>query len=226
MFKWQEAIDHLDLPAHRVLRLHQSQNQVQVALPGVPSQEAKAYVCAFSAKSGLKVTIALHLKSSNKIAFFFHRHDIAGRSAKELVQDALDYAESMGFSLSDTDYHLASASLQEKLWAESPLSKGFPPEGAIETPEEIDDIQDVANEPPDEPPAEVIELPLETLTEDVEEVVEVEDIESNLNDEPESAPERMEPAASESTANELSAETPRSPDNTLKENLGRLLASF
>lgn len=226
MFKWQEAIDHLDLPAHRVLRLHQSQNQVQVALPGVPSQEAKAYVCAFSTKSGLKVTIALHLKSNNIIAFFFHRHDIAGHSAKELVQEALDYAESMGFSLSDTDYHLASASQQEKLWAECPLSKGFPPEGAIENLEEIDDIQDVADAPADEPPAEVIELPPETLAEEVEEIVEVEEIESNLNDGPESAPESTEPSSSESAANELSAETPRSPDNTLKENLGRLLASF
>lgn len=226
MFKWQEAIDHLDLPAHRVLRLHQSQNQVQVALPGVPSQEAKAYVCAFSTKSGLKVTIALHLKSSNKIAFFFRLQDNTGRLAKELVQEALDYAESMGFSLSDTDYHLASASVQEKLWAECPLSKGFPPEETIENLEEIDDIQDVADDPPDEPLAEVIELPPETSPEEVEEIVEVEEIEINLNDEPESALESTEPSSSESSANEPSATTPLSPNNTLKENLGRLLASF
>lgn len=225
MFKWQEEVDHLDIPANRVLRLHRSLNEVQIALPGVPSQEATAYVCAFSAKAGLTVTIAMHLKSSQRIAFFFHRNADSGRSAKDLMSEALDYAESMGFSLADTDYHLASESRREEMWAECPLSKRLLKSETDEILEELDELPEEPAVEGDEEPA--VEVPDEIIEEVIEEIEEAYDeIELAVAEESSTENQVPNPLPNDAATTPFSPTATPAAENSLAEHLGRLLASF
>ena len=72
MFCWHKEIKCLDIPASQVFHLERSLSAVQVALPGLPSQEATAYLCVFSAEKGLRAALVLHLHTSQCLAFYLH----------------------------------------------------------------------------------------------------------------------------------------------------------
>lgn len=128
MFRWHKEIDRLDIPASQVLHLERSLSAVQVALPGLPSQEATAYLCAFAAGKGLRVTLVLHLHTSRRLAFYLHERAEAPRQeAGRLIEEGVLFAESMGFTLSDMDYRKLDIETREALWGSLPLKAGAEP---------------------------------------------------------------------------------------------------
>jgi hypothetical protein len=109
-----------------VLRLERSLGDVQVALPGLPAQDATAYLCGFAAGQGLRVAVALHLQQSGCLAFYLNDDgEIPRREAARVLTQALNFAESMGFMFGDMDIHLRSPEERLALWRSLPLYAGI-----------------------------------------------------------------------------------------------------
>jgi hypothetical protein len=128
MFRWHQEIKCLNIPASQVFHLERSLSAVQVALPGLPSQEATAYLCVFSAEKGLRVTLVLHLHTSQCLAFYLHEGaDAPQKVADRLIEEGLDFAESLGFMLSDVDYRKLDKQQRVFIWDSLPLKNGVEP---------------------------------------------------------------------------------------------------
>jgi hypothetical protein len=128
MFCWHKEITCLDIPASQVFHLERSLSAVQVALPGLPSQEATAYLCVFSAEKGLRAALVLHLHTSQCLAFYLHEGvDAPQKEAVRLIEEGLDFAESLGFMLSDVDYRKLDKQQRVFIWDSLPLKNGVEP---------------------------------------------------------------------------------------------------
>ena len=125
MFRLHKEMSRLDIPAQRVLRLERSLSDVQVAMPGLPAQEATAYLCGFVAGRGFRVAVVLHLHSSSLLAFYLNDDgEVSKRDGTRVYNQALGFAESMGFMFGDLDIHLKSLPERETLWKSVPLQSG------------------------------------------------------------------------------------------------------
>lgn len=125
MFHWRKEIVRLDIPASQVYHLERSLSAVQVALPGLPAQEATAYLCLFAAEKGLRVALVLHLHTSQCLAFYLHdRADAPQQEAARLIEEGHNFAESLGFMLSDVDYRKLGQQQRASLWGALPLKNG------------------------------------------------------------------------------------------------------
>lgn len=123
MFLWQREMDSLTIPARRVLRLQRSLNRIQVGMPGFPSQEATAYLCAFVAGQGIRVAVVLDLHASRKIAVYLNdQGEVPDRRAGSIFSEGVGFAESMGFMLNDMEFQKLSREERENLWSSLPLS--------------------------------------------------------------------------------------------------------
>jgi len=125
MFRWHQELERLNIPASQVLHLERSLSMVQVALPGLPSQEATAYLCVFAAGKGVRVALVLHLHTSHRLAFYMHEQEFApAQEAGRLIEEGILFAESMGFMLSDMDYRMLGSERRNALWESLPLRCG------------------------------------------------------------------------------------------------------
>jgi len=136
MFRWHKEMTRLDIPARRVLRLERSLSDIQVALPGFPAQEATAYLCAFSTAQGIRVAVILHLHRSECLAFYLNGEgDLQKPAATRVYNQALAFAESMGFMMGDLDIHVMPGEDRQILWRSLPLAGGVEPAAAVVSPE-------------------------------------------------------------------------------------------
>ncbi len=126
MFQWDKSINAINLPATKVLNLFRSMREVQLALPGIPSQQASAYLCQFQAENGVETVAAFHMHKSQVLAFYFSDPRIVPeQKADNMFDQGLNFVESMGFLLTDQDIHLLDVADQEMLWASLPLKSGL-----------------------------------------------------------------------------------------------------
>jgi hypothetical protein len=131
MFHWRKEIVRLDIPASQVFHLERSLSAVQVALPGLPAQEATAYLCLFAVEKGLRVALVLHLHTSQCLAFYLHeRADAPQQEAARLIEVGHNFAESLGFTLSVVDYRKLGQQQRASLWGALPLKNGVEPSAA------------------------------------------------------------------------------------------------
>jgi len=125
MFRWEKALSTLDVPAAAVLHLFRSMRDVQLALPGLPAQEASAYLCQYATPRGVGTAAAFHLHKSSQLAFYLEApHEVAADQAEAKLDQALVFVESMGFLLTDLDIQLLGAAERELLWSALPLQHG------------------------------------------------------------------------------------------------------
>ncbi|PLX83988.1 MAG: hypothetical protein C0617_09680 [Desulfuromonas sp.] len=135
MFVWQKEMRHLDIPAARVLHLRRSLGDVQVALPGLPSQQTTAYLAAFSENKGVRIAIALYLHRSAKVAIYLNEGGALEKAeAGAALKAGVRFAESMGFMMDDLHLQRLSASEREALWDELPLRREKGQTGATSPP--------------------------------------------------------------------------------------------
>lgn len=124
MFVEHKQLKVLNVPAARVARLNTSGGNVQMLFPGNPPQMCSAYLVSMTNASKILVTVAFYLSESQKSIFFVPKQgDVTVEEAEQVFEEGLDFAESMGFALSETDYHLQSVEDQQKLWAVLPICK-------------------------------------------------------------------------------------------------------
>lgn len=197
MFRWHKEMDRLAIPARRVLRLQRSLNRIQVALPGSPSQEATAYLCAFSAGQGVRVAAVLELHVSRKLAIYLNdQGEVADRRAGAVFAEGVGFAESMGFMLDDLNYQKLMPEERETMWNALPLAgqELTPPAAAAAA---------------RSAPLPAVEEKSETDLLDLEGILEEDWLPPSLRRRKRPSPEELERRR-----------------NNLRENLGRFLASF
>lgn len=128
MYRLDRDSEQLDISGRQVQHLCRSVEDVQVAMAGLPSQEATAYVFSYSCDCGFGAAVILHLKVSRKLALFFpesrnvHKDEIGA-----VLDEGLHFAESMGFILADLDIHLLDEAEKEIFWGKLPLITEFAP---------------------------------------------------------------------------------------------------
>lgn len=125
MFQWNKSISKLEVPAGDVIHLFRSVSDVQLALPGFPAQPATAYLCQYRAVGRVATAAVLHLVSSDLLAFYCDTlGGVAPDQAPAMLDQALNFIESMGFLMTDLDYQLHADSERLALWAALPLQQG------------------------------------------------------------------------------------------------------
>ncbi len=124
MFVQHKQLKVLNVPASKVARLHTSAYGIQLALPGYPPQMASAYLVALAGGSKVLVAVGLHLTESKESVFFVPKQgEIPIEETEWVFDEGFVFAESMGFVLNDTDYHLLSNDDQKDLWASMPICR-------------------------------------------------------------------------------------------------------
>lgn len=126
MFQWEKSIKSMDVPVEEVVHLYRSMRDVQLALPGLPAQEATAYLCQHKTPQGIGTIAAFHLHKSKQLAFYVDSPVVvAAEKADSVLDHALMFVESMGFLITDLDIHLLGISDRELLWSSLPLQNGI-----------------------------------------------------------------------------------------------------
>lgn len=136
MFVQHKQLKVLNIPASRVARLNTSAYNVQLAFPGFAPQMAGAYLVAVSGGSKVLIVVGFFLSESKQSIFYVPKQgEVSVEQAEQIFDEGFVFAESMGFVLSETDFHLLSTADQQKLWLSLPICK---------TPEIIPEEQPVA----------------------------------------------------------------------------------
>lgn len=129
MFQWDKSINAINIPASKVVHLFRSMREVQLALPGVSAQEASAFLCQHQTDEGVETAAVFHLHKSRLLAFYYSDpRVVAEQKTDSMLDQGLNFVESMGFLMTDQDIHLLKDDDQEMLWASLPLKAGLPDE--------------------------------------------------------------------------------------------------
>jgi len=132
MLTWDKSTQSINLPASKVVALFRSMREVQLALPGVPAQQASAYLCQYQAEAGVATVAVFHLHKSHLLAFYFSDPQfVPEQDIDNLLDQGLNLVESMGFLMTDQDLHLLDEADQEMLWASLPLKTGLSQKEAV-----------------------------------------------------------------------------------------------
>ncbi len=128
MFQWDKSLKSLNVPAEKLLQLFRSMRDVQLALPGIPAQEASAYLCQYQGEDKIGTLVALHLHKNAELAIYVDNpQEVFVDQADRALDQALMFVESIGFLMNDLDIQLLSASDRTLLWESLPVRKGCAP---------------------------------------------------------------------------------------------------
>lgn len=142
MYQWDKSIKCMDVPVAEVVRLYRSMRDVQLALPGMPAQEATAYLCQHRTTRGVGTVAVFHLHKSNQLAFYVESPVVvAAERADAVLEQTLMFVESMGFLMTDLDIHLLTEADREMLWTSLPLQSGLEAAAGHETPTPASPLQ-------------------------------------------------------------------------------------
>lgn len=126
MFQWDKTTQKLNVGAAEALKLFRSMRDVQMALPGLPAQEASAYLYQYQAATLVATVAVFHMHDSNQLAFYFSDpREVSPARAESLLDQGLNFVESMGFLLSDMDIELMDPADRQMLWESLPLCRGL-----------------------------------------------------------------------------------------------------
>ncbi len=142
MFQWDKSINDINVPASKVMHLFRSMREVQLALPGLSAQHASAFLCQYQVEGGIATVAIFHLHKSKVLSFYYcDPRVVPEQKTDSMLDQVLNFVESMGFLMTDQDIHLLDEADQEMLWASLPLKTGLlekeePPSAEIPVPEE------------------------------------------------------------------------------------------
>ena len=132
MFIQHKQLKSLNVPAGKVAHLHSASSSVQLAFAGYPPQLCRAYLLQISGGSKVLIVVAFYLAESQCSIFFVPKFgELPAEDAEEVYEEGYSFVESMGFVLTETDYHLLSEQKKQIYWPSLPICR--PP---VKTPAE------------------------------------------------------------------------------------------
>lgn len=122
MFVQHKPSKGFNVPASRVARLNSSGCNVQMAFPGYPPQMCAAYLVSLSSGPKVMILVIFYLSESRQSIFYVPKcGEVSVEDAEKTFEEAFVFAETMGFVLNETDFHLLSAEDQQKHWNSLPF---------------------------------------------------------------------------------------------------------
>lgn len=132
MFVQHKSLKSLNVAAQKIAHLHVASSSLQLAFPGYAPQLCRAYLLQISGSSKVLILVAFYLMESQCTIFFVpKRGEVYPRDAERMYEEGYLFAESMGFVLTETDYHLFSQDKKQKYWTELPICQ--PPRDIVGT---------------------------------------------------------------------------------------------
>jgi hypothetical protein len=126
MFVQHKQLKVLNIPAGKIARLNTSAYNVQMAFPGYPPQLGAAFLIAVSGGSKVLIIVGFFLSESKQSIFFVPQQgEVPVEEAEAVFDEGFVFTESMGFVLSETDFHLLSNDDQRKLWQSLPICRAL-----------------------------------------------------------------------------------------------------
>ena len=126
MFVQHQQLKVLTVPATKVARLNTSASTVQLAFNGYPPQVAEAYLVALSGGNKVLILVGFYLTESKTSIFFVPQQgEVPVEEIEPVFEEGFVFAESMGFILSETDYHLLASEDQQRLWQSLPICRAI-----------------------------------------------------------------------------------------------------
>lgn len=123
-FNQHKKLNFLSAPAARVAKLHSSSAAVQLSFSGYSPQPCRAYLLQLSGGGKALVLVAFYLTETGCTVFFVpEKGEVPANLADRIYEQGYQFAESMGFVLTETDYHLLSTTEKEKYWNKLPITR-------------------------------------------------------------------------------------------------------
>lgn len=139
MFIQHKSLNYLNIAAEKIVHLHAASSSVQLAFAGFPPQLCKAYLLQIAGGKKVLVVVAFYLVDSQRSIFFVPKHgEVPVSDAEQVYEEGYSFVESMGFVLTETDYHLLALNKKQTYWAALPICQR--PKTVQDTPEHTQDI--------------------------------------------------------------------------------------
>jgi hypothetical protein len=130
MFIQHKQLKFLSAPATKVTYLQSSPTAIQMAFSGYPPQPCRAYLLQLSAGGKALVLVAFYLMESLASVFFVpEKGEVPLDRVNKIFEEGHEFIESMGFILTETDFHLLSPADKQNYWSKVPITQ--PPEATM-----------------------------------------------------------------------------------------------
>jgi type IV pilus assembly protein PilF len=147
MFAEDKSRSYVDAAPAQILDLFEATNQPLVQPPGGSAQAAQAVVVGVRGRRGIEVLIALTLTQSGQNLIYTLEAPVPLTNAQDAFDEAVVFAESMGFILDTTGWQSLDADRREELIARLPAFREPTPVATaapIERPKSQDPLAAVA----------------------------------------------------------------------------------
>lgn len=122
MFVQHKQLKSLNVAAEKIGHLHASSSSVQLAFAGFPPQLCSAYLLQINGARKVLVVVAFYLTESLNSIFFVPKFgEVESADAEKVYEEGHSFVESMGFILTETDYHLLPANKKKPYWEVLPI---------------------------------------------------------------------------------------------------------
>ncbi len=122
MFIQHKELKSLQVPAEKITHLHAATSRVQLAFAGYQPQLCQAYLLQISGESKVLTLVAFYLSDSDRSIFFVPSvGELPLAEADTVYEEGYSFAESMGFVLSETDFHIFPLQKKKEYWAALPI---------------------------------------------------------------------------------------------------------
>ncbi|MEE4253198.1 MAG: hypothetical protein V2I50_04040 [Desulfuromusa sp.] len=124
MFIQHKNLKCLNIPAEKVVHLHTASSSVQLAFAGFQPQLCQAYLLQVSGGNKILIVVGFYLEESQCTIFFVPKFgELPVEDAAAVYEEGYSFVESMGFVLTESDYHLLSQIKKQQYWASLPISR-------------------------------------------------------------------------------------------------------
>ncbi|MCK5826073.1 MAG: hypothetical protein KAG93_03500 [Desulfuromusa sp.] len=122
MFIQHKQLKNLNIPAGKISHLHSSSSSLQLSFAEYSPQLCWAYLLQISGGDKTLVVVAFYLAESQCSIFFVPQYgEVPDEDAEKVYEEGYSFIESMGFDLTETDYHLLSEKKKKSYWAVLPI---------------------------------------------------------------------------------------------------------
>jgi len=124
MFIQHKQLKSLNVPAEKIVHLHTASSSVQLAFAGFSPQLCQAYLLQISGGNKVLIVVAFYLAESQCSIFFVPKFgELPAEDAAAIYEEGYNFVESMGFVLTESDYHLLSLTKKQQYWASLRISR-------------------------------------------------------------------------------------------------------
>jgi hypothetical protein len=136
VFRPDPTLTHVSASREQVVAVIESINQPQISIPTKPSQSAQAHLVALRNPSGtFSVYVGLFLRQSGENVVYSHdRGEVPLESYSEVELEGLQFLESMGFMLDNTNFRNLAPEAQEQTLRRVPMFFPRRPQAAAAAP--------------------------------------------------------------------------------------------